>query len=134
MVSTSRASRIAQRIQDELSEILLTNVEDPRLSGVSVTDVSVDRELAFATIYVSALEGSERSADILNALKHAQGFFRSELARRIELRVFPRLRFNWDDTFERAERIEKLLNSLPEIAPPPTDIIETEATQEDDVD
>jgi ribosome-binding factor A len=112
VVSTSRATRIAERIREELSEILITHVQDPRLAGISITDIHVDRELAFAEVYYSCLEGSERAKEILEGLKHAQGFLRSELARRIELRVFPRLRFHFDPTYERAERIEKLIASL----------------------
>ena len=92
--------------------MLVTQVHDPRLAGISITDVNVDRELAYANVYFSSLEGSERAQVILEGLQHAQGFLRSELARRIELRVFPRLRFYFDPTFERAERIERLIASL----------------------
>ena len=112
MVSTSRAIRIAERIREELSTLLVTHVQDPRLAGISITDVNVDRELAFANIYYSSLEGAERAKEIQAGLQHAQGFLRSELARRIELRVFPRLRFHYDPTYERAERIERLIASL----------------------
>lgn len=112
MVSISRATRIAERIREELSELLITRVQDPRLAGISITEVNVDRELAFANIYYSALDGSERAKEILVGLQHAQGFLRSELAKRIELRVFPRLRFHYDPTFERAERIEQLIASI----------------------
>jgi ribosome-binding factor A len=92
--------------------MLIQEVSDPRLLGISVTDVTVDRELAYAEVYVSALEGSERSSEILAGLEHAQGYLRRELAQRIDLRQFPRLRFHWDPTFERAEVIEKLIASL----------------------
>ena len=112
MVSKSRATRIAERIREELSAILIMKSMDPRLAGLSVTDVTVDRELAFAEVYVCALEGGQQSEAYLTALEHAQGFLRSELARRVELRVFPRLRFHWDPTFERAEIIERLISSL----------------------
>jgi ribosome-binding factor A len=112
MVSKMRAQRIADRIKEQLSEILLYEVADPRLDGVSVTDVRVDRELSFASIYVSALEGSQRADEILDGLEHASGFLRSELAGRIELRSFPRLRFNWDPTFERVQRLDELFASL----------------------
>ena len=112
MVSTSRATRIAERIREELSALLITHAQDPRLAGISITDVNVDRELAFANIYYSSLEGAERAKEILAGLQHAQGFLRSELARRIDLRVFPRLRFHYDPTYERADRIERLIASL----------------------
>ena len=112
VVSKKRTTRIADRIREELSEILLTGSSDPRLSGVSVTDVKVDRELAFADVHVCALEGIQRAPEILAALEHAHGFLRSELARRVELRALPRLRFHWDPTFERADKIERLIASL----------------------
>jgi len=112
VVSKLRTQRIAERIREELSEILLQGVSDPRLLGISVTDVTVDRELAYAEIYISALEGSDRWPEIKAGLDHASGYLRRELAQRIELRIFPRLRFHWDPTFERAERIEHLFASL----------------------
>lgn len=112
MVSKSRASRIADRILEELSVILLTQTRDPRLAGISITNVKVDRELAFADIYISAFEGSERSVEALEGLEHAHGYLRTELANRVELRTFPRLRFHWDSTYERADAIDKLIASL----------------------
>jgi ribosome-binding factor A len=112
MVSKLRAQRIADRVRQELSELLLYDISDPRLMGVTVTDVTVDRELAFANIYVSALEGTQRAEEILEGLEHAQSFIRRELAQRVDLRSFPNLRFHWDPTSERAEHIERLLASL----------------------
>jgi len=112
VVSKTRAVRIAERIRKELSELLIKEISDPRLQGISITDVEVDRELAYATIYYSSIEGSSRVEEIQAGLEHAQGFLRSELAQRIELRVFPRLRFRYDPTFERAENIERLFASL----------------------
>ncbi len=126
MVSKLRTERIADRILKELSEMLIYEIADPRLNGISVTDVRVDRELAFAHIYVSAIEGSERSAEILEGLIHARGFIRRELAHRIDLRTFPRLRFHWDPTFERAEHIEQLIASLHEEASPDEEGLETD--------
>ncbi len=112
MVSKTRAQRIADRIREELSEMLITEISDPRLTGISITDVHVDRELAYADIYVSALEGETRSKEILDGMEHAQGFMRRELSQRVDLRTFPRLRFRWDPTFEKADRIERLIASL----------------------
>jgi ribosome-binding factor A len=112
LVSKTRAIRISERIREELSEMLIQEISDPRLDGISVTDVRIDRELAYADVYVSAWEGSERSLEVLEGLQHAQGHLRHELSQRIELRTFPRLRFHWDPTFEKAERIERLLASL----------------------
>jgi ribosome-binding factor A len=112
VVSELRAHRIADRILEELSDILLRQTSDPRLTGISVTGVKIDREMSYADVYISALEGNSRAKDVLSGLEHAQGFLRHELSQRIELRYFPRLRFRWDATFERADRIERLIVSL----------------------
>jgi ribosome-binding factor A len=107
-----RLQRIADRIRRELSEMLIREISDPRLQQIFVTDVRVDKELAFADIYVSAVEGSERSEEVIAGLHSASGFIRRELAARVELRTFPRLRFHWDPTPENADHIEKLLAQL----------------------
>jgi ribosome-binding factor A len=112
MVSQQRAQRIARRIQEELAELLIFEVSDPRLQGVFITDVNVDRELAFASVFASAFEGVERKEEIMAGLDHAAGFLRRRLAQQVELRSFPQLRFNWDPTPEHADRIDQLIDSL----------------------
>jgi ribosome-binding factor A len=112
LVSKNRLTRISERIREDLSEVLLMESSDPRFKGVTITDVEVDRELAFAEIYVCAIEGSQRSLEVLNALEHAQGYLRNELAHRMDLRIFPRLRFHWDPTLENADKIEQLIKSI----------------------
>ena len=112
MTSEARASRIARQIKEDLSQILLFDVGDPRVAGVFITDVNVDRELAYANIFVSTLEGAEREEEVLAGLNRAKGYLRTQLAKRIQLRSFPNLRFNWDPTPENAERIERLIDSL----------------------
>ena len=113
MPSKLRLKKISDRIKQEMSDMLVTGqISDPRLGSVYVTDVTVDRELYFANIYVSSLEGHDESATILQGLEHAKGFLRSHLADKIELRSFPKLRFFWDETPERAENIERMLDNL----------------------
>ena len=92
--------------------MLIREVNDPRLKQIFVTDVKIDRELAFAEIYVSAVEGASRSVDVLAGLESASGFLRRELSARVEVRAFPRLRFHWDPTPENADHIEKILAGL----------------------
>jgi len=112
MVSKTRIQKIEERIFEELSTILLMEVSDPRLATVTLTKVRVDRELAFANVYVSSIEGSENADEILDGLFHAGGYLRSELAHRIEIRHTPRLRFYWDPSPEHADRIDQLIASL----------------------
>ena len=92
--------------------MLIREVSDPRLQQIFITDVKVDKELAYADIYISAVEGSERSREILAGLKSASGYLRRTLSQRVELRTFPRLRFHWDPTPENADHIERLLSEL----------------------
>jgi ribosome-binding factor A len=91
---------------------LIREISDPRLQQIFVTDVKVDRELAYADIYVSAIEGTSRAKDVLAGLDSASGFLRRALAARVELRAFPRLRFHWDVTPENADHIEKVLAGI----------------------
>ena len=114
MPSPVRLQRIADRIREEMSDILIKEISDPRLSQVFVTDVRVDRELAYADIYVSAIEGRSRSAEVLAGLESANGFLRRNLSSRVEVRAFPRLRFHWDPTPENADHIEKVLAKIRE--------------------
>jgi ribosome-binding factor A len=112
MPSKMRLDKISDRIRQDLSETIIYRVSDPRITGVYITDVRVDRELAFADVYVSAVEGSERSKEILDGLEHASGFLRSQLAAQIDLRTFPKLRFHWDPTPEHADQIDRLLAEI----------------------
>lgn len=115
MPSPVRMTRIAGRFREELSEMVVKEeIRDPRVSGISITGVKVDRELTYADIYVSAIEGVSRSQEVLEGLENASGFIRRTLAERITLRSFPRLRFHWDITPERADRIEQLLAEIRE--------------------
>ena len=114
MPSGIRLQRIQDRVKQEVSEMLIREINDPRLKQIFITDVKIDRELTVADIYVSAIEGSARSAEILAGLESASGFLRRNLSARVEVRAFPRLRFHWDPTPENADHIEKILAGLRE--------------------
>ncbi len=113
MVSESRTDRISDRIQRELSLLFMQEISDPRLEGVNITAVDLDREISHADIYVSARDGADRKEDILAALKKASGFIRSQLAVSIShLRTFPQLRFHWDPVPERVDRMDEIFAEL----------------------
>ncbi len=114
MPTPLRMKRINDRIKQVLSILLITKIDDPRLAGVSVTDVKVDRELDFANIYVSSLDGAKSSREVIAALNHARGYLKYEISQEVDLRVMPRLRFFWDPTPEKADRIDSLLAKLHE--------------------
>ena len=113
MPSPLRLKRIGDRIRQELSEMLAKGeIHDPRLEGISFTEVNVDRELSYANVFVSAVEGSVRAKDVLEGLETASGFLRKSLAARVELRAFPKLRFHWDSTPENADKIERIIHQI----------------------
>ena len=114
MPTPLRMKRINDRIKQVLSVLLISKIDDPRLAGVSVTDVKVDRELDYANIYVSSLDGAKSSRDVIAGLNHARGYLKHEIAQEVDLRVMPSLRFFWDPTPERADRIDTLLAKLHE--------------------
>ena len=115
MVSEERSIRIADRIKRDLTLLFMQEINDPRLDGVSITSVEVDREISFADIYVSAIDGPERKSEIIGALKKASGFIRSQLAHSIShLKSFPQLRFHWDPVPERVDRLDQIFAELDE--------------------
>ena len=111
MTSEERARKVARRIFEEISVIFQREVSDPRLSNLTVTEVDVDRELAYATVFISTLDDDERDA-VMDALQGAKGFFRSQLASRVPMRVFPQLRFRYDPSSAHGARIDQLLNEI----------------------
>ncbi len=114
MPSEVRLQRISDRIKRELSEMLIFELSDPRIKGIYITDVNIDRELAYANIYISALEGSERAKEALAGFNNASGYIRRQLAGRVKLRSFPHLKFHWDPTPEQAAHIEGILAEIRE--------------------
>jgi len=104
-----KQQRVATLIRNILSTLLMTEVTDPALESVTVTDVKVDREFEYADVYVYALDDRE---SVMAGLGRANGYLRRELAQRVRLRNVPVLHFHWDGAMERGERIDSLLDSL----------------------
>lgn len=111
MGSPYRVNRIQELLRRELSDIV-QRLEDPRLRLVTVVDAEISRDLSTAKVFVSALGGPEEQRAAVTALRHALGFIRREVARRIQLRQVPELEVIYDGTSERAARVGALLNSL----------------------
>ena len=113
-----KQDRIAWRIRQILSELLLREVSDPRLHGVTVTEVDIDRELQFARVYVNALGEEVRQEEVMQGLNHAKGFLRRALGQSLRLRKTPELAFVWDMRFEHGEHLNQVISSL-DIPPEP---------------
>lgn len=104
--------RMQDRIRQILSQLLLREVSDPRLRGVTVTEVKLDEEMQYAVSYINALGEEARRQEVMEALKSAKGFLRREVGKRVRLRGTPDLVFRWDDTLETGERLNQLIDSL----------------------
>jgi ribosome-binding factor A len=126
-----KQQRMNERIREILSQLVQREVADPRLQHVTITEVSVDPEMVYATVYVNALGDESRQAEVMDGLRRAAGFLRRETGKRIRLRSTPELLFRWDTTLERGEHINRLLDEL-DIPPPDPDDRNDE--EEDDLD
>lgn len=106
-----RTDRIADQIQRELSRLLQFGMKDPRITLATVQDVRVSRDLGFADVYFTLLgRSAEEGAEAEEVLQHAAGFLRSELAKTLNTRTTPRLRFHYDELPERASRLSALID------------------------
>ena len=111
-MKTTYQYKVADLIQRVLSTVLQQESRDPRLSGVTITDVEVSQDLQFADIYYTHLGDPSETEAVQKALERAAGFLRTELAQRTRLRRTPQLRFKYDDTLIRARRIDELLDQI----------------------
>ena len=107
-----KINRITSDIKIALSE-LLREVKDPRVSKLlSILKVDVSGDLSYATVYVSAIEGSEKTKESVKALKGASGYLRRELGSRMKLRKVPEIRFIADDSINISANISKIIEGF----------------------
>lgn len=107
-----KLGRVTSDIERELSA-LLREVKDPRVSElISIVKVNVSGDLSYATVYVSAVEGSEKTKESVKGLKSAAGFLRRELGKRLSLRKVPELRFVADDSIIKSAEISRIIDSF----------------------
>lgn len=107
-----RPESVGKAIQVALSEILHTETRDPGLSEVTITAVTMSRDLRTARVYISVMSGSVAQTEVLERLMGAISFLRRALAQRVQLRHVPELVFAWDDSITQGAIIEQLLNNL----------------------
>ncbi|MBT9282864.1 MAG: 30S ribosome-binding factor RbfA [Hydrogenibacillus schlegelii] len=112
-----RQERIAEQIKKELGRLIQTELKDPRVGFVTVTDVEVTPDLLEARVFVSVLGDDSTREAALEALRRAHGFLRSELARRIEVRHVPELDFRYDSSLDYGMRIDRILRDLRQADP-----------------
>lgn len=108
----SRSVRVASQMQRELAELLRTEIKDPQLGMITVSDVELTRDLSVAKVFVSFLGGTQPAPRALALLAERAPLLRHELARRMRLRAIPELRFAYDDSIERGFRMDAILDDL----------------------
>ncbi|MBP1472951.1 30S ribosome-binding factor RbfA [Frateuria sp. MAH-13] len=111
-----RTDRVGAELRRELGLLVHAAVRDHALPSVSVSDVEVTRDLDFATVWVTALQ-AEQAKDAVKALNELSVEFRRTLSRSMRLRRVPELRFKYDDSVDKSERIERLLRDSGDIQP-----------------
>ncbi|HOJ92633.1 MAG TPA: 30S ribosome-binding factor RbfA [Dictyoglomaceae bacterium] len=113
MTLHQRSERLSALIREEVSEILLRRVKDPRISSfVVITEVQVSKDLRYAHIYVSVYGDENEKKETMEGLESAKGFIRSELGKDLRIRFIPELIFELDDSLERGDRILRKIKEL----------------------
>jgi ribosome-binding factor A len=107
---SGRPEKLGDLIQRELSDLLRRELRDPRVGMVTLTAVDVSPDLSHAKVFFTTLT-QEHVAEASEGLKRAAGFLRSQLARRIKLYTTPELRFVYDESVERGDRLSRLIDS-----------------------
>ncbi|MFQ5881594.1 MAG: 30S ribosome-binding factor RbfA [Candidatus Methylomirabilales bacterium] len=111
-MEVSRAERVGDLLKEELSQLLLREIKDPRIGFVTITMVRVSADLRHARVYIVTHETGEEQKRTLEGLQSARGYLRGELGRRLYLRYIPDLSFFVDESLERGFRIHEILKSL----------------------
>ena len=107
-----RVEKVQEFIKQEISHIILTELKDPRIGFVTVTNVEATGDLRSAKIFVSLMGSDEQKADTFQGLQNAMGFLRAEIGKRIRLRFTPELTLHLDTSLDYSARIQELLIKL----------------------
>lgn len=110
---TPRRERVAELLREEISQLMMREMKDPRVRLASVSSVQVSPDLRQARVMVSALGADEERTAVVAAMRHAEGFVRAQLGNRLEsLRSIPHLRFELDESIAYSVRISSMLRTM----------------------
>lgn len=104
-----RIEKLQELIKQEISKIIITDLKNPNIGFVTVTNVELTNDLRHAKIWFSLMGSTEVQKQTLQALQHSLGFIRSELGKRIRLKFMPELHFQSDKSLDYSDHIQKLL-------------------------
>ena len=108
-----KLDRIASNLVKEISYILMTEVKNPDVKFVTVTDCKVTNDLSYAKVYVTVLN-KDKIQETLEGLKDASGFIRHNLKERVDIRNIPELEFVYDESIEYGQKIEDIIEQIHE--------------------
>ena len=111
MAHGTRMERVAERVRIELSTLLIRAVRDPAVSAVTITHVAMTADLQLARIYYTVLDGSNRR-EAARGLRRAKTYLRRAIGQRLQLRQVPELRFVFDETLDRQDRLAKIFTEI----------------------
>jgi ribosome-binding factor A len=106
-----RSQRLSILLKEEVANIILHKIKDPRLGFITITDVELSDNLKLAKVFISVLKDEDKKIS-LKILNDAKGFIREEIAKRLRIKVIPTFEFLYDESIERGFRIDKLLNKI----------------------
>lgn len=106
-----RSQRLSILLKEEVADIVLHKIKDPRLGFITVTDVELSDDLRIAKVFITVLKDKDREVS-LQILNEAKGFVRGEIAKRLRIKIIPTFEFLYDESIERGFRIDKLLKDI----------------------
>jgi ribosome-binding factor A len=105
-----RTKRVADLIQKELAQILLREAKDSRFGLLSISNVAISKDLSFAKINITLLGETIPIKEVLKSLNNSAGYFRTLLAKTLQLRIVPKIAFYYDDSLRRGSELSVLIN------------------------
>jgi len=102
--------RVNEAIREVLGDAIATELKDPRIGFVTVTEVDTSPDLRAARVYVSVLGPAEARAETLEGLESSHGFLQGKIAGAMRLKRTPTLTFHYDESIDRGQRISRLLD------------------------
>lgn len=111
-MSSMRAERVGEQMKKELMDIINNKVKDPRVGFITITDVVLTNDLSQAKVFLTVLGNDKEVENTFKALDKAKGFIKSELGSRMRLRIMPKLMYEYDQSIEYGNKIERMIQDL----------------------
>ncbi|MFH2093023.1 MAG: 30S ribosome-binding factor RbfA [Pseudomonadota bacterium] len=107
----TRGERIGVKIQHEITDLLTKKMQDPRIEMATISGVKLSPDLRVAFVYVAVFGDKKRISETMTGFKQSRGFIKKSIAPRLGLRYMPDLQFVYDDSFDKAAKMDELIRS-----------------------